>query len=378
MDAETEAMVEEWRSAKRAKDFAAADRLRDVLRAAGVEPGVDSGGAGGSSGGDPFGGKQKKAPKDDAFMMPAPSPQKSETRLGGPEVLAPPNRPEDANPRVDPKLWDFEKPLMLTEPSMMQIQTLWLILDKTGDERISYEDFLALAGGHGETDQKRAIAKWQEMAKFFDTDHSGDVTPFEFIDGFKRKAMSEELDWEGIQSMPKKTYLDVQAQYNESVNRRLQNLVKKAHAFLAQDAAPPGTVIKLSPLWNEHRSTRKISKDLTEQLLINTENQEKIEKIFKHLDETKDGVLTKEDFRSTTEGKVSLRDGSSSLPFGRRSPPAARHRGPSAAQLRRAASGAASSSDSPFEFALCAAGVALQLLGPAARGAGREPGRPYL
>jgi len=238
-------------------------------------------------------------------MMPAPSPQKSETRLGGPEVLAPPNRPEDANPRVDPKLWDFEKPLMLTEPSMMQIQTLWLILDKTGDERISYEDFLALAGGHGETDQKRAIAKWQEMAKFFDTDHSGDVTPFEFIDGFKRKAMSEELDWEGIQSMPKKTYLDVQAQYNESVNRRLQNLVKKAHAFLAQDAAPPGTVIKLSPLWNEHRSTRKISKDLTEQLLINTENQEKIENIFKHLDETKDGVLTKEDFRSTTEGKVS-------------------------------------------------------------------------
>jgi hypothetical protein len=186
------------------------------------------------------------------------------------------------------------------------------------------------------------------------------------------------LDWEGIKSMPEQTYLDVQAKINESVNRRLQNLVKKAHAFLAQDAAPPGTVIKLSPLWNEHRSTRKISKDLTEQLLINTENQEKIENIFKHLDETKDGVLTKEDFRSTTEGKVSLRDGSSSLPFGRRSPPAARHRGPSAAQLRRAASGAASSSDSPFEFTLCAAGVALQLLGPTARGAGREPGRPYL
>ena len=49
----------------------------------------------------------------------------------------------------NPNLEDFEKPLMLTEETMMEIQRLWLILDKTGDKKISVEDFLALAGGRG-------------------------------------------------------------------------------------------------------------------------------------------------------------------------------------------------------------------------------------
>ena len=50
----------------------------------------------------------------------------------------------------NPNLEDFEKPLMLTEETMMEIQRLWLILDKTGDKKISVEDFKALAGGRGE------------------------------------------------------------------------------------------------------------------------------------------------------------------------------------------------------------------------------------
>ena len=202
-----------------------------------------------------------------------------------------------------PKLWDFEKPLMLTEATMMQIETLWQILDKTGDKKISVDDFLALAGGRGEAHQQQeAIAKWQEMSRHFDADHSGDITPVEFIDGFKKIAMGLALDWEGIKSMPEQTYLHVQAKINESVNRQLQNLIKNVHGNFAQDAVPPSLVIKLDPHWNAE-GAKQVS---TDQLRVNTENQEKIEEIFKHLDQTKDGVLTKDDFRPTTSGEVSL------------------------------------------------------------------------
>ena len=258
---------------------------------------------------------------------------------------------------------DFEKPLMLTEGTMVQIQTLWLILDKTGDGKISPEDFLALAGPLGVTDHQQAMAKWQEMSKHFDTDHSGDITPVEFIDGFKKIAMGLALDWEGIKSMPEQTYLDVQAKINKSVNRRLQNLVKEAYERFAQDAVPPCTVIKSSPLWTE-KGWIQVSKRLADQLLINTENKLQIKEIFNHLDQTKDGVLTKTDFGPTTSGEVSLRDGSGSLPFCRRPLPTAPRPPPAARSIRRparlrAASGAASSSDkAPPSFAWCAAGAA--------------------
>ena len=240
---------------------------------------------------------------------------------------------------------DFEKPLMLTEGTMVQIQTLWLILDKTGDGKISPEDFLALAGPLGVTDHQQAMAKWQEMSKHFDTDHSGDITPVEFIDGFKKIAMGLALDWEGIKSMPEQTYLDVQAKINKSVNRRLQNLVKEAYERFSQDVFLPASAeIKLDPRWSTE-GWKQVSTRLADQLLVNTENQVQIEEIFNHLDETKDGVLTKEDFGPRTPGEVSLRESRGPLPFGRRPPPPARRsrRGRSAAQLAparlRAASG---------------------------------------
>ena len=153
--------------------------------------------------------------------------------------------------------------------------------------------------------QQEAIAKWHEMSRHFDADHSGDITPVEFIDGFKKKAMGEALDWEGIKSMPEQTYLDVQAKINESVNRRLQNHVKMARAYLAQDAVPPSGGVELSPPWNT-KGWKRVSTRSADQLRVNTENQEKIEEIFNHLDQTKDGVLTKDDFRPTTSGEVSL------------------------------------------------------------------------
>jgi Ca2+-binding EF-hand superfamily protein len=239
---------------------------------------------------------------------------------------------------------DFEKPLMLTEGTMKQIQMLWLILDKTGDGKISPEDFLALAGPFGVTDHQQAMAKWQEMSKHFDTDHSGDITPVEFIDGFKKIAMGSALDWEGIKSMPEQTYLDVQAKLNESVNRRLQNLVKEAHEMFSQDVVPPTSAkFELDPRWSTE-GWKQVSTRLADQLLINTENEVQIEEIFNHLDQTKDGVLTREDF-GPRSGEVSLRESRGPLPFGRRPPPPARRslRDPSAAQLAparlRAASG---------------------------------------
>ena len=283
----------------------------------------------------------------------------------------------------NPNLEDFEKPLMLTEETIMQIQTLWLILDKTGDDSISKDDFLALAracwlkhGGAREYTegelatalrnyeafhrlpfgsatveqlqsssaniggwlrdgiQQEAIAKWHEMSRHFDADHSGDITPVEFIDGFKKKAMGEALDWEGIKSMPEQTYLDVQAKINESVNLRLQNHVKMARAYLAQDAVPPSGDVELSPPWNTE-GWKRVSTRLADQLRVNTENLEKIEEIFNHLDQTKDGVLTKDDFRPTTSGEVSLRDDSGSPPFGRRSPPTAPRPPPAPRSVRR-------------------------------------------
>ena len=97
-------------------------------------------------------------------------------------------------PQPIPNRADFEKPLMLTEGTMVQIQTLWLILDKTGDGKISPEDFLALTGPLGATDHQQAMAKWQEMSKHFDAGHSGEIT---------------------------------------------QNLVKNVHAHFAQDVVPP-------------------------------------------------------------------------------------------------------------------------------------------
>ena len=302
-----------------------------------------------------------------------------------------------------PKLWDFEKPLMLTEVTMMQIQRLWLILDKNRDQKISVEDFKALAGGAAPpvapfsaplsggvrpipqsqasgaerrvaadgnsytlqefkeyyrgkrgvweakwdaaepiagasalTDHQQAIDKWQEMSKEFDTDRSEDITPVEFIDVFKKKAMSEALDWEWIKSLPEQTYLDVQAKINESINRRLQNHVKMARAYLAQDAVPPSGGVELSPPWNT-KGWKRVSTRSADQLRVNTENLEKIEEIFNHLDQTKDGVLTKDDFRPTTSGEVSLRDGSGSPPFGRRSPPPAPRPPPAARSVRRQA-----------------------------------------
>jgi Ca2+-binding EF-hand superfamily protein len=247
-------------------------------------------------------------------------------------------------PQPIPNHADFEKPLMLTEGTMKQIQMLWLILDKTGDGEISPEDFLALAGPFGVTDHQQAMAKWQEMSKHFDTDHSGDITPFEFIDGFKKMAMGSALDWEGIKSMPEQTYLDVQAKLNESVNRRLQNLVKEAHEMFSQDVVPPTSAkFELDPRWNTE-GWKQVSTRLADQLLINTENEVQIEEIFNHLDQTNDGVLTKEDF-GPRSGEVSLRESRGPLPFGRRPPPPARRsrRGRSAAQLAparlRAASG---------------------------------------
>jgi hypothetical protein len=258
--------------------------------------------------------------------------------------------------------WDFEKPLMLTEGTMVLLDTLWLILDKTGDGKISKEDFLPFAGhfkhldtqggdgggkgGEGKTAPPPfgaaaaapfglaphpfgaaaaaapfGTAKWQEMSEHFDTDDSGDITPVEFIDGFKKIAMGSALDWEGIKSMPEQTYLDVQAKINKSVNRRLQNLVKEAHEKFAQDAVPP-TVIKSSDLWTTN-GWIQVSKRSADQLLINTENKLQIKEIFNHLDQTKDGVLgvlTKEDFGPRTPGEVSLRESKGPLPFGRRPP----------------------------------------------------------
>jgi len=247
-------------------------------------------------------------------------------------------------PQPIPNHADFEKPLMLTEGTMKQIQMLWLILDKTGDGKISPEDFLALAGPFGVTDHQQALAKWQEMSKHFDTDHSGDITPVEFIDGFKKIAMGSALDWEGIKSMPEQTYLDVQAKLNESVNRRLQNLVKEAYEMFSQHVVlPTSAEIKLDPRWSTE-GWKQVSTRLADQLLINTENEVQIEEIFNHLDQTKDGVLTREDF-GPRSGEVSLRESRGPLPFGRRPPPPARRsrRGRSAAQLAparlRAASG---------------------------------------
>jgi hypothetical protein len=254
--------------------------------------------------------------------------------------------------------WDFEKPLMLTEGTMVLIDTLWLILDKTGDGKISKEDFLPFAqfGATAAPPPFGAAAaapfgtaKWQEMSEHFDTDDSGDITPVEFIDGFKKIAMGSALDLEGIKSMPEQTYLDVQAKLNKSVNRRLQNLVKEAHERFAQDAVPP-TVIKSSDLWTTN-GWIQVSKRSADQLLINTENKLQIEEIFNHLDQTKDGVLgvlTRDDFGPRTPGEVSLRESRGPAAFlaaGRRPPHPALHslRDPSAGQLAparlRAASG---------------------------------------
>jgi hypothetical protein len=142
-------------------------------------------------------------------------------------------------------------------------------------------------------------------------------------------------------------------------------------AFTPRGTSVPNTApnsIELDPLWTTE-DLKKVSTRLADQLFINTENQVQIEEIFNHLQQTKDGVLTKEEFGPRTPREVSLRDGSGSLPFW--APPLAAHhtspaaRGPvqpppSSPQLACARPrGAASASDkAPLSFAWCAAGVA--------------------
>ena len=142
-------------------------------------------------------------------------------------------------------------------------------------------------------------------------------------------------------------------------------------AFTPRGTSVPNTApisIELAPLWTTE-DLKEVSTRLADQLLINTENQVQIEEIFNHLHQTKDGILTKEEFGPRTPREVSLRDGSGSLPFW--APPLAAHhtspaaRGPvqpppSSPQLACALPrGAASASDkAPLSFAWCAAGVA--------------------
>jgi hypothetical protein len=94
-------------------------------------------------------------------------------------------------------------------------------------------------------------------------------------------------------------------------------------AFTPRGTSVPNTAptsIELAPLWTTE-DLKKVSTRLADQLLINTENQVQIEEIFNHLHQTKDGILTKEEFGPRTPREVSLRDGSVSLPFWRRPPP---------------------------------------------------------
>jgi hypothetical protein len=114
-------------------------------------------------------------------------------------------------------------------------------------------------------------------------------------------------------------------------------IVAILQAFTPRGTSVPNTApnsIELDPLWTTE-DLKKVSTRLADQLLINTENQVQIEEIFNHLHQTKDGVLTKEEFGPRTPREVSLRDGSGSLPFGRRRPPPTAPRPPLAARSSR-------------------------------------------
>jgi len=96
-------------------------------------------------------------------------------------------------------------------------------------------------------------------------------------------------------------------------------------AFTPRGTSVPNTAptsIELAPLWTTE-DLKEVSTRLADQLLINTENQVQIEEIFNHLQQTKDGILTMEEFGPRTPREVSLRDGSGSLPFW--APPLAAH-----------------------------------------------------
>ena len=96
-------------------------------------------------------------------------------------------------------------------------------------------------------------------------------------------------------------------------------------AFTPRGTSVPNTAptsIELAPLWTTE-DLKEVSTRLADQLFINTENQVQIEEIFNHLHQTKDGILTKEEFGPRTPREVSLRDGSVSLPFW--APPLAAH-----------------------------------------------------
>jgi len=193
--------------------------------------------------------------------------------------------------RTNPTLEDFRHPLTVNTRSMEQLESLWRVLDKHRDNRISYEDFIALAGG----DREAARRRWEEMQAHFDADRSGDITPLEFVTGFKKLAMLQDLDREGCFATVPKTHIDTQRALNESVNRRLQNLVAATYKSCA--AGQPVPALKApGDFWRKNPGIMYFGSSINDSLFIDTPNKALIEHIFGALDETNDGFISVSDF----------------------------------------------------------------------------------
>ena len=178
--------------------------------------------------------------------------------------------------------------IVLSPASQALLETLWGILDQDHNGRLTQDDFAALI-----PTRQAAMQTWEMIRGMFDRDYSGDISPAEYIEGFKRLAMESAID-DGAFDLAPTTPLDGIQRINTSLNLTIDRLCRNLHQSVV-----PGRAVPVGPpsaFWGGDPGLVNFGNG---QNLwpISQERLSQLEGLWARLDADGDGVLTIHDFQ---------------------------------------------------------------------------------
>eukprot|EP00298_Acanthocystis_sp_HF-20_P001226 c11624_g1_i1.p1 GENE.c11624_g1_i1~~c11624_g1_i1.p1 ORF type:complete len:362 (-),score=155.34 c11624_g1_i1:20-1105(-) len=171
------------------------------------------------------------------------------------------------------------------------LEQLFRILDTSGKGCITKEDF----SSDSFQGMIVAMGAWAEMKSFFDADNSGSIDPAEFITGFWKWNLSQQINLPGVTI----NYASAIELLNRHANEKVVDLINLTFNNLASTVSPRRV---------NHSHSSKQQPPIACSMMFSMEIVNSLATLFSRLDDKKKGEITMDSFLAA-QGNVTIYQG---------------------------------------------------------------------